>query len=1246
MTTEAPTVSYNREDRFHEALASFEQARDDGRNPDPAAWLARYPDVADLLVEHFKAEEEIERRAGRLPSIPGYEVLGHRGAGNMGDVYQARQVALDRPVAVKRIKKRLHTDVDARERFRAEAKAMARLEHPGIVPVYDLAQDADGQPCYAMRYIDGETLRDAIGRFHQAEKPGRDPGERRLALRQLLSQFVVVCNTLAYAHSRKVIHRDVKPGNIMLGQYGETLVVDWGLAKLIAGAEAEPATAEEVVVPDSDTGRAAGRTQPGQAVGTPAYMSPEQAAGLLDRVGPASDIYGLGATLYALLTGQPPIQGSSLQEILEKAGRGDFVSPRQLKRGIPRALEAICLKAMAFAPEERYATALELAAEVEHWLAGEPVRAYPDPWTTRARRWVKRHRLPVTAVAAAVLAAVVLGGGAWLRQVQAEAATALEVQQTRTKAEQLYQEGKVSGALAAARRAEALLEKGGGTEALRQQVKQLLADLTMADQLVEIRLPQAELRPDGGGFDIRKADPEFAALFKDNQLDVDSLAPEEAAARIRKRLIKDRLVAALDYWAEVRRRTGKGEAARWQRLLQVARLADPDPWRNRIRDALERRNVKALLELAESDKAAFLPAPTLLLLGIMLREREQTLAAEKLLRQAQAQHRADFWLNHELAVCCSKMKPPKTDDQVRFLTAALALRSQSAVVHSNLGNALVKKGQLDEAVAAYRQAIRLQKDFAVAHFNLGVALRDKGQLDEAIAAYRQAIRLKKHFPEAHSNLGNALRAKGQLDEAIAACREAIRLKQDYPEAHNNLGNALTAKGDLDGAIACYREAIRLKKDFPEAHCNLGRTLLQKGQLDEAIAAYREAIRLKKDYAEAHYNLGITLEKKGQLDEAVAACREAIRLKQDYPEAHSNLGVALAAKGRLDEAIAAYREAIRLKKDYPEAHSNLGVALAHKGQRDEAVAAFRQAIRLKQDYPEAHNNLGLALRQKGQLGEAIAAYREAIRLKQDFPEAHYNLGLAFKRKGQLDEAIAAYRKAISFKKDYAEPYCNLGHLLQHKGQFAEALAALKRGHELGSRNPRWPYPSAQWVRQCERWLQLDARLPAILRGEITPVSDAERVELALVCGMKQLYRSAARFFEEAFTGSPALAEDLKRGNRYAAARAAARAGCGQGEEATKLDEKERARWRKQALKWLEADLVLWTKQLESGTPQDRKTVAARLQHWQRDRDLAGIRDAALLAKLPPAEQEACTRLWAQVEAVLQKAQGKASARASK
>jgi eukaryotic-like serine/threonine-protein kinase len=224
-------------------------------------------------------------------------------------------------------------------------------------------------------------------------------------------------------------------------------------------------------------------------------------------------------------------------------------------------------------------------------------------------------------------------------------------------------------------------------------------------------------------------------------------------------------------------------------------------------------------------------------------------------------------------------------------------------------------------------------------------------------------------------------------------------------------------------------------------------------------------------------------------------------------------------------------------------------------------------------------------------------------------------------------------------DFAEAHCNLGLLLQEKGEFTEALAALSRGHALGSRDPRWPYPSAQWLRRCDRWIQLDAEVPAILCGEAPPASDAARLEFARLCSMKRLYRSAARFFEEAFKGSPQLAQDLKSGDRYAAAVSAARAGCGQGEEAAKFDEPERARWRKQALSWLRADLALLAGRLKDGTPQDRKLVTATLRRWQQDSGLAGLREAAAVALLPPVEQEACTRFWTEVEALLRKVQAK-------
>jgi tetratricopeptide (TPR) repeat protein len=278
--------------------------------------------------------------------------------------------------------------------------------------------------------------------------------------------------------------------------------------------------------------------------------------------------------------------------------------------------------------------------------------------------------------------------------------------------------------------------------------------------------------------------------------------------------------------------------------------------------------------------------------------------------------------------------------------------------------------------------------------------------------------------------------------------------------------------------------------------------------------------------------------------------------------------------------------------------------------------------------------------KGQLDEAIAEFHEAIRTKQEFPEAyiaHFNLGFALQAKGRWDEAIAAYKDAIRLKKDWPEAHCNLAGALEKKGQFTEALVYHRRGHELGSKNPRWPYPSAQWVRNCERLVQLDGKLPAILSGQKQPADAAERLALAKLCQLpcKQLYRATLRFYTEAFAAEPKLPDDLEDGYRYDAACAAVLVAAGQGKDAEKLDNKERIRLRRQALDWLRADLALWSKQMSEGPPQLRLACQRTLEHWQQDSDFASVRGETALAKLAADEQRGWRQLWADVEKTLTK-----------
>ncbi len=430
--------------------AELRLRREAGERPSPAEYVARFPDHAPTIEAVFESQgdtwsrhaseertsagdAQVDRDAtslgpnpvdfsgsidGESPTAPDpnardrawsdprsakdgcrYRILSYHDGGGLGEIYIAEDLELDRKVALKEIRERLASDPQARARFLLEAEVIGKLEHPGIVPIYGLGHYRDGRPYYAMRFIKGESLRKVIDAFHQGEAR-RTRGEHELMFRGLLGRFVDACNAIEYAHSRNVLHRDIKPGNIMLGRFGETLVVDWGLTKLL-GEREEPDESSEGPL-QSQASEAIEPTRLDSAVGTPRYMSPEQAACKADKVGPASDIFSLGATLYCILTGRPPFTGSDRDEVKDRACRGEFPPPREIRREIPAPLASICVKAMAVDPGQRYASARELADDVERWLADEPVSAHKYPAQARAARWVRRHR-PLVAAAAALL---------------------------------------------------------------------------------------------------------------------------------------------------------------------------------------------------------------------------------------------------------------------------------------------------------------------------------------------------------------------------------------------------------------------------------------------------------------------------------------------------------------------------------------------------------------------------------------------------------------------------------------------------------------------------------------------------------------------------------------------------------------------------------------------------------------------------------------------------------------------------
>jgi tetratricopeptide (TPR) repeat protein len=445
----------------------------------------------------------------------------------------------------------------------------------------------------------------------------------------------------------------------------------------------------------------------------------------------------------------------------------------------------------------------------------------------------------VGAVAAVLLTAGVLGGGGGLWWTQKRSGAESEARVAMREAIGLLEEERWPEAISAARRAEGVLAGVGADPGLRWQARELIKELEIARKLEEAGL-QATAAGKDQHFDDEPADAAYAAAFGECGLDVDGPDPQSVAERIRARPIHRQLVAALDDWARVRKSLGREG---WKHRLAVARAADPDAWRSRLRDALEREEPKAIEEVAGYDQADEWPVPTLHLLSALASEIGSGEQVAAILERAQRRHPDDFWINHMLGQLFRESRPRRLEEVIRFWSVAVAIRPQSPAAHVNLGSALQDKGRLDEAIAEYREALHLKDDCIEARNNLGNALADKGHVDEAIAEYRKALHLKEDSPQVHSNLGNALANKGQPDEAIAEYREAIRLKKDYALAHANLGSILRTKGRLDEAIAECREAVRLEKDFAAAHCNLGVVLLERGQFREALVELRRGHEL-------------------------------------------------------------------------------------------------------------------------------------------------------------------------------------------------------------------------------------------------------------------------------------------------------------------------------------------------------------------------------------------------------------------
>jgi serine/threonine-protein kinase len=969
--------------RLDQLCDRFEAAWKAGQRPRIEDYLGAAPEpgYTELLRELIRLDVYYRRRAGDVPqredyqgrfptldptwlaqtlaasapvgpSLPGYEIVGELGRGGMGVVYKARQIGLNRTVALKMILAGDHAGPEVRARFRAEAEAVARLQHPHIVQIHEVGEEA-GRPFFSLEFVDGGSLADRL-----AGTP--------LPAAQAAQLAETLARAMHYAHQRGLVHRDLKPANVLLTADGTPKVTDFGLAKCLGelqGAGAAPPAL----------------TQTGAILGTPSYMAPEQAGGQSKGIGPAADVYALGALLYELLTGRPPFRAESALETLRQVQSAEPVPPRQLQPGVPRDLETICLQCLRKEPKRRYPSAAALADDLRRFRDNEPIQARPAALWERAGKWARRRPAVATllGVSAVAVAGLVLGG-AWY-QVRLQTALQDALQQ-RQRTEEHFQRAEENFQLAQAGVDRYL---NAVTEDRRLKEQDFLA---LRKKLLETALPFYEqfARAKAGDSEQQaargRAYHRLALVRQELGERVAAVADYEQMRDVYAQLAAD-FPAVPDYRQELAwshnnlgillRDLGKlsEAAAQYRRAIDLQeQLAADFPTRPDYRQELAGSHHNLGLLLADLGKGP----------------------------EAEAEYRRAGALKEQLAAA--------------FPTVPL-YRQSLAKHHHNLGMLLAALGKGPEAEAHYRKALALGEklatgfptvpdyrlDLAKSHNSLGLLLNDLRRQPEAEADYRKALALRERLVTAFPNVPD--------------------YRQELAGSHNNLGNLLAALGKRPEAEVHYRRALALREQlaavFPTVpdcavelggtYCNLGKLVCDGGEPAASLSWYAKAhatlrpvldrepglVKAHRFLRNVHFGRALALDRLGRHAEAVADWEQALALNDDRSrdrEFRLRRWLSVAGAGQPSQATAAVEELLRPGGADQRTLYGAACVYAEAVAQASKAAAPRTSSRRAEQY--ARRAVGL-LRQAVQEGWKDVAHMQqdaaldALRPRPDF-----------------------------------------------------------------------------------------------------------------------------------------------------------------------------------------------------------------------------------------------------------------------
>ncbi|WP_143393426.1 serine/threonine-protein kinase [Fimbriiglobus ruber] len=987
-----------------------------------------------------------------VPDIPGYAVEAEIARGGMGVVYRARDQRLNRPVAIKMILGGKYHDPAARVRFLIEAEAIAQLDHPNVVSVYEFGTH-DDLPFFALEYVGGGTL---------ASKLAQDGKPAPLAAAELL---VKLTDGIREAHAKGIVHRDLKPSNVLLTATGEPKIADFGIAK----------------VGQSDM------TATGAVMGTPSYMSPEQAGGRTREVGTPTDVYALGAILYEMLTGRPPFLGESSMATIQQVLNQEPARPRTINPEVSRDLETICLKCLAKDPKQRYGSASELAADLKAFVAGKPIAARPVGIVERAWKWTRRHPARAIGMAAGICLAIGLAVAGYEVHKQREA-DRQEVNERMNRndeavtalldqCEAALKDGDASRASVAVDAAERRAVEGGvdhlseRIDVLRANVA-LLKDLDAVDRFRSTRKGLFE--------ESNKIVARYREALKKFGADPNDVAPEAASTKVSETKVKDRLVVVFDYLL--------GEEKNSE-VLATLKLIDPDAFRDAVRDAVQQGNSQKIDELANRPAALDQsPGFTIFMIERMSSGEERR---RELFEAVACKRPRDLGLLIASGSVNLDDDEYSPDEQLRWYQAAASIVPESSLAHKMLAEILTRKGDRNGAIIQFREAIRLDPQDWTNHSSLSELLKSSGD----VAASETERKMSKKLEMDQYGNKTILKLSDiymdyrpwdidneYLDGVIKNLHKLIHDNPDNAVAQKNMGRIMHALENQDAAIASFHAAIKSAPNDVITRVMLARALSKKGSRIEAIAEYDAAISLEqkelslrielvKELMASANNLRAVIELQkmvkldpkdegvlekilevgGDLSWATSAYQEAIRLNPSEHLCHLHLATIFAKKNDYKSAIAEYREANRLGPSNADICIQFGQSLEKGGDRQSAIAQYRKAVQLNPAFskiPELMKN------NKSNLNWIIEEYQKAIYASPRKIKIRSTYAEILEAQGELDLAIKEYQQIVSFNVWNSTIRLRLASLLLKKGELVWAIAECREAYRL---DPDGIYP---------------------------------------------------------------------------------------------------------------------------------------------------------------------------------------------